>query len=201
MVRKQTWILLAVFAVLLAGMFYLQKNPLPSSGSTTPSPTSAAPVLQGWTSSDIVSMEFKDTHQGTTIQISQDAQGNWTLGPDKKKVDTGLAEELRTQIAEFRPIAALPTGLQLQAIGLETPSRILSIRNKQGKQSELRIGNADPTDSGYYVQMDNQPPVVIAKSTIDGTLDLFNNAIPTPTAPPVTPTAAATSKPQATATP
>jgi hypothetical protein len=142
-------------------------------------------------------MEFKDTHQGTAILISQDAQGNWTLGPDgKKKVDTGLAEELRTQIAEFRPVAALPASLQLQAIGLETPSRILTIRNKQGKQSELRIGNADPTDSGYYVQVDNQPPVVIAKTTIDGTLNLFNNAIPTPTAPPVTPTPA-TAQPQA----
>jgi hypothetical protein len=145
-------------------------------------------LLPGWTSSDIVWMESKDSSNGKSIQISQDAQGNWTLGPGgKQKVEAGVGEELRTQIVEIRTMATLPLGLQMDAVGLSAPTRFLSIRNKQGKQSEIHIGKADPTGSGYYVQVDNQSPVVVDKYTFDGTLNLFNNALATPTPLPQTP--------------
>jgi hypothetical protein len=190
MIRKQTWILLGVFVVLLGAAFYLQKNPLPDSASLTPSPTSAPVVLAGWSSGDIVSMESKDS-QGQSVLITQDAQGSWSLGPNsKQKVETGLAEEIRSQVVEFRAVTTLPADFQLGAVGLQAPTRSLVLRDKQGKQVELRIGSATPTGDGYYIQVDNQAPVVVNKSTIDGTLDLFNNALPTPTPPPATPSAA-----------
>lgn len=199
MVRKPTWILLGVFAVLLAGVFYLQKNPLPEAASKTPSPTAAPKLLEGWAPGDIVYMEMKDG-QGKDIQMTQDADGgNWTLGPEgKQKVESGLAEEIRSQAVEFRAVTTLPAGYQLDPIGLQTPKRSLTLRSKQGKQVELRIGSATPTGEGYYVQVNNQAPVVVNQSTIDGTLDLFNNALPTPTPAPATPT---TTNPQPTSTP
>ncbi len=208
MIRKHTWILLGVFALLVAFMLYLQKNPLPSSASKTPSPTPAALVLNGWSANDIVWMELK-VSQGSTIQLIQDAQGIWTLGPGgKEKVDTGLAEEIKSQVVEMRTTAALPAGYQLDVIGLNAPARVLTLRNKQGKQTEIRFGKADPTDSGYYVQVDNQAPVLVDKTTADGTLDLFNNALPTPTPSPTSktgetaqPTLSGTPQPGETATP
>ncbi len=199
MVRKQTWILLGIFAVLLAGVFYLQKNPLPEAASKTPSPTAAPKLLEGWAPGDIMFMELKDS-QGKDIQLTQGADGtSWTLGPDsKQKVESGLAEEIRSQVVEFRAVTILPAGYQLEPIGLQTPKRSLTLRNKQGKQVELRIGAATPTGDGYYVQMDNQAPVVLSKTTVEGTLDLFNNALPTPTPAPATPT---TTNPQPPNTP
>lgn len=199
MVRKPTWILLGLFAVLLAGVFYLQKNPLPEPASKTPSPTAAPRLLEGWAAGDIVFMEMKDS-QGKDIQLTQNADGaSWTLGPDsKQKVESGLVEEIRSQVVEFRAVTTLPAGYQLEPIGLQTPKRSLALRNKQGKQAELRIGAATPTGDGYYVQVDNQAPVVLSKNTIDGTLDLFNNALPTPTPAPAAPT---TTNPQPTNTP
>jgi hypothetical protein len=201
MVRKQTWILLAVFAVLLGATFYLQKNPLPKAGSVTPSPTTAAPLLQGWSADDIVWMELKDG-QGSAILIAQDAEGNWTLGQDgKQKVAAGVAEETRAQISAMRPVTTLPASFELDPVGLKAPARILTIRNKQGKQAEIHIGNATPTDSGYYVQVDQQAPVVLDKTTVDGTLDLFKNALPTATPEPTQPAGAATNPQQTTETP
>jgi hypothetical protein len=181
MVRKQTWILLIIFAALLGATFYLQKNPLPASADLTPSPTSSPKVLQGWESSDITWMELKES-QGSTIQMVQDAQGNWTLDAEgKEKVETGKAEQLRAEIAEMRAIATLPGDYQLDALGLKVPARTLSIRDKQGKQITVSIGNTDPTESGYYVQVAAQPPVVVDRYTVDGIVDLFNSALPTPT--------------------
>ena len=199
MVRKQTWILLIIFALLLGVTFYLQKNPLPKSASLTPSPTNAPELLQGWKSSDITWMELKES-QGKTIQIVQDDQGNWTLGASllgdgasrdagKEKVDTGKAEQLRTEIAAIRTVAVLPANYQLDAVGLTAPARTLAIRDKQGKHITMNIGNLDPTESGYYVQIASQAPVVVNKYTLDGIVDQFDNALPTPTPEPVTPIA------------
>ena len=194
MVRKQTWILLIIFALLLGTAFYLQKNPLPKSGALTPSPTSAPRLLQGWQSNDIAWMELKEG-QGAPIQVVQDAQGNWALGngasvdAGNEKVDTGKAEQLRTEIVEIRITAVLPANYQLDAVGLDAPSRILAIRDKQGKQITINIGNLDPTESGYYVQIASQAPVVVDRYTLDGIVDQFNNALPTPTPKPAAPTA------------
>lgn len=201
MVRKQTWILLAVFAVLLAGALYLQKNPLPKpAGEVTPSATTAAALLQGWNASDITYMESKDS-QGSSIVLSKDAQGNWTLGQDgKQKVEPGLGEEIAAQITEMRPVMALQANIGLEPIGLKTPARLLTIRNQQGKQTELRIGNTTPTGSGYYIQVDQGAPVVLDKTSVDGTLDLFKYALPTATPAPTQPAGATTNPQQSTAT-
>ncbi len=191
MVRKQTWILLIIFALLLGATFYLQKNPLPKNEALTPSPTSAPRLLQGWESSDIAWMELKEG-QGSSIQIEQDKTGNWTLGDKgKEKVETGQAEQLRTEIAEMRTIAALPADYQLEAVGLQSPTRTLTIRDTKGKQITINVGSTDPTESGYYVQVASQAPVVVDKYTLDGIVDLFNKALPTPTPEPETPTATA----------
>ncbi|RPJ39255.1 MAG: hypothetical protein EHM21_15880 [Chloroflexi bacterium] len=71
----------------------------------------------------------------------------------------------------------------------------MTIRNAQGKQAVLRIGNATPVDSGYYVRLDEQAPVVVEKTTIDGTLDLLQSTLPTATPAPTQP-AEATMNPQ-----
>ena len=190
MVRKQTWILLFIFALLLGVTFYLQKNPLPKSAAITPSATTAPELLQAWQSSDITWMELKES-QSKTIQIIQDAQGSWTLGPEgKEKVDTGKAEQLRTEIAAIRIVAVLPANYQLDTVGLSAPTRTIAIRDKQGKQITINIGSSDPTGSGYYVQIASQAPVAVNKYTLDGIVDQFNGALPTPTPEPVTPTAA-----------
>ncbi len=202
MVRKQTWILLAVFAVLLGVTFYLQKNPLPkAAGSVTPSATSAAPILQGWDPSSIVWLESKDS-QGGTIVLSQDSQGNWTLGQDgKQKVEAGVPEEIRAQVTTMSPAASLPPSFALDPAGLKAPTRVLTLRDKQGKQAEIRIGNETPTGSGYYVQVDQQAPVVVDKTTVDGTLDLFKSALPTATPSPTHPGGATTNPQQSTEMP
>lgn len=193
MVRRQTWILLAVFAVLLGGAYYLQKNPLPSSsGTETPSPTTPARILKGgWNTSDIVWMELKGK-QSSAVQLSRDNQGVWMLTPEAITVEPGKAEEIRTQIADMRALANLPASFALDAAGFTAPAFILTVKNTQGQQSIIRIGNETPTATGYYVQVDDQAPVVIDKTVIDNitgklTKENLTPATTTPQAEKVTP--------------
>ena len=147
MVRRQTWILLVIFVVLLGVVVYLQKNPLPSSGgNVTPSPTSQPSLLQGWQTQDITFVELKNSNGGD-IQISKGGS-TWTLGPDGKPIEPGKAEETLAQIIDTHVLAPLPTGFSLDAGGLAAPAQVLTVRNSQGKQAVVKIGKANPTDTG-----------------------------------------------------
>ncbi len=182
MIRKGTWILIAVFAVLLAGAFYLQKNPMPAGGGTaTPSPTAEpAAFLAGWNTSDIVAIDLKEG-QNSTIQLAQDEKGAWQLGAQKTPVDPGKVEQVRSEIVSMRPTRTLPTDFAREAAGLTNPARTLTIRNKSGQQVVMRIGNPTPTGTGYYMQVDDQAPVVVAQGSVDGIVSPLTSLVATPT--------------------
>ncbi len=170
MIRKQTWIVLGVFIVLLGFAFYLQKNPQVGAANATPSATVQPQLLPGLTDTDVVSIERKD-QQGGTLQVSQDAQGDWLLGPENtQKVTPGPIEEARSQITSTLVLASVPENIDRTVTGLAQPATILTLKDKTGKQTELRIGNATPTGSGYYLQVNNQAPVIVDKGSVDGFL-------------------------------
>lgn len=199
MVRKQTWIALVVLLALLSVTFYLQKNPLPSANQGTPTvaPTAATLLLEGWQAQDIVSIDFKN-NLGLAAMIAQDSQGSWQTGPEgKTAVDAGKVEEIRSQLASAQVQTLLDPTYSLEAIGLNAPTDVLTIKNKQGQQREIRIGKQTPTGSGYYVQVDDKAPVVVSTGAVEGFLNpIKNDILATPT-PEVTPTTAAGSTPTA----
>jgi hypothetical protein len=186
MVRKQTWVLVGIFSALLGVVFYLQKNPLPNNAGVTPSPTSPASLFVGWQEADIRWIGYRTSaNQETPIELSNQGEGNWVLGKDGNiMVEGGKAAQIAAQIIDTHISASLPADYSLEAVGLETPASVLSIRNSQGIQSDLKIGNATPTGAGYYVQLDNQTPVVVETAVIDqlqSLLSMENLQPPTPT--------------------
>lgn len=200
MIRKQTWILLAVFVVLLAAVFYLQKNPLPvNKADITPSPTAQRLLLAGFQTQDIVFVSYKDA--ATELQLSNNG-GKWVVLPDNKPVDVGKAEEVRAQIADMYVMSILPTSFTQASGGLASPKQTLTFKTSQGKEAVLKVGQTTPTGDGYYVQVDNNTPVVVEKGALDTLIGqmTISNLAPTPTPAPAT-TATSAVMPSATATP
>lgn len=206
MIRRNTWIVLLVFAVLFGIAVYLNRNPLPSASQATPSATEIPMLLSGWSDSDIVWIEYKG--DPAPVTLAQNPDGSWTVGPENSAAASiGQVEYLRTQIAALRANSVLNTTDPLDAVGLAAPTRVITLRNSAGQTVNLRIGKETPTGSAYYVQVDNQTPVVLSKFSVDAVLEALNREIlaaPTAT-PPVSPTASETvvpaATPQATATP
>lgn len=186
MIRRGTWILLLIFALLVGLAFYLQKNPLPSEAERTPSPTAPVQVLSGVNSSNITGIALVSGSE-EPAKISINAQGEWVVGETGGQMaETGKVEQLRAEIASLQVMTSLPDRFELEPAGLVDTAKALKIQTDQGKQIEILIGNETATGSGYYIQVNSDNPVVIEKAAIDTILELILEIVapaPTETAP------------------
>lgn len=170
MIRKQTWILLVVFVALLGAMFYLQQNPLPDPVEATPSVTVQPPMLPAWKPEDITQISIQQG-QNEAVTVAMEAEGGWMMEPGALLVEAGRVEQLRAQIVDMRVLAVLQPGFDAAATGLNQPTLTLTIWNKQGQESVLKIGGQTPIETGYYIQVDENAPVVVSKFAVDALLD------------------------------
>lgn len=171
MIRKQTIILLVVFAALLAVMFYLQQNPLPDPVEATPSVTPQPALLPGWNPEDIIQVSIQHG-QNDALTLAKDVEGSWILEPGALSVEAGKVEQLRAQITDLLVMAELETGFDAAATGLAQPALTLAVGNTQGQVTVLKIGGKTPIGSGYYIQVGENAPVVVSTFSVDALLDL-----------------------------
>lgn len=195
MIRKGTWIVLAVFVVLTGALLILQRtrgNVKFIEEAVTPSATSAPLLLQGWLAEDINSIAWRG--EGQNLTLTQTAEGVWLLGPDQNAaVNPAEVDILRTGLVSLRPLSSLGDGNPLDALGLSVPANVITLRTAAGQQAQVSLGAATPTGSGYYAQVDGGPPIVLEKFEVDTLLEKFAPSYwATPTPLPVTETPAAT---------
>jgi hypothetical protein len=179
MIRKPTLILLVVLALLIALAFYLRENPLPgASGSATPSPTAPVQVFEGINSSNIVEVSLQEgsgPQSGPLTVVTRDSQSAWQLqvgGGEKEPADTAKAEQLRAEIAALRSLAALPAGADLTGFGLQPAAYELKMRAGV-EEHVVRIGKKTSIGTGYYVQVDGRPAMVVDEAPIDTIISLM----------------------------
>ena len=169
MIRRGTWIVLAIFALLLDAVLILQNQrgsvKLVEAG-VTPSATEQPRLLNGWEAQDIVAVELKG--EGRAFNLTKAADGAWTAGPDTPApVDAAQVDSLLSALASARILSGLGADSPLDSIGLTAPANIIIVQNTQGARSEIRLGGLTPTSSGYYAQVDSNPPVVVSTYNID----------------------------------
>jgi hypothetical protein len=79
-------------------------------------------------------------------------------------------------------LAKLPADYSLDSLGLVNTGTVILLKSADGKTMQVTVGIVTPTGSGYYVQLDENAPVVVGKPALDAVIQLFDEAIPeTPT--------------------
>ncbi len=204
MIRRSTWIALALFAV-LAGVAYgatrykLQK----SEGEATPS---ATPVeLVSFSLNDVVGVEIQGPGQTVVLRRS-DPKADWQVVQPAPQGNE-FADQQRIISAVYSLIApsvltTLSNTSDLKALGLDKPTYIIKVRLKDGQTWQMNVGNQTPIQSGYYVQVGKQIAVV-DKYSLSSVLELLQSpplatpfptpevteqTTPVPSAPTLTPT-------------
>ncbi|MBA4379337.1 MAG: hypothetical protein C0393_01370 [Anaerolinea sp.] len=202
MVKRPTWILLIVLALVIGAYFYLQERPLKA---TEPTPTAIKPsFLITKDNGALTKIHILDA-QGNSLQMGRDASGNWTImvgqsptitQPEPAAANQSQAEAAETQFFALSVLTTLETSPALDVIGLNPPAytitlgffdaqRLLGAQHLLGgTQKVLEVGGLTPTGSGYYVSLEDKI-YVISQSSINAVLGLLRNPpyAATPTIP------------------
>ncbi|MGA2489351.1 MAG: DUF4340 domain-containing protein [Anaerolineales bacterium] len=192
MVKRPTWILLAILALAVGAYFIVKEQSLKAS-KLTPTPTENSYII---TQADGVlqSLRISD-NKGNTFQMQRDLSKTWVItAPKSGTADQGLAGGAETQVDALRIVVTLETPPDPSAIGLAAPAYTMEMGFVNGASHKIEVGNLTPTSSGYYVRFDGGKIYVIEQSGIDALLNLLK-------APPFPATATPVSTAESTSTP
>ena len=214
MIRRSTWIVLGVALALVLSYLLWQRyqaNKAPEALEATPT---TAPIVSLFDLGDlfVTGITFSRA-DGQTVVVQRDtATGQWSM-PDvpAETVDTFLIGTVAGQLFSMRVDRVLETTQSQAALGLDAPAYTIQLTLQDGRQQVLRVGDVTAIGTGYYVQLDDQAPAIVAKADLDAVLGILDNPPLLPTSTPTvtetpsstepSPTEAGTAAPEPAVTP
>ena len=198
MIRKETWIVLVLLVAVLGFAYYLnqQKAVSAAEATATPGPSDLFDPGDGI----VVSLEIAPS-AGATVSIARNSENAWAVElPTPAEADQGQAEAAATQLTSLTVVAAVEGSPEI--FGVDEPSYVITVKFAGGKTHMLEVGDSTPTNSGYYVRVDEGKIVIVGLSGIDSLTNLvaFPPYLSTPTPSALPPTETAT-PPAQTSTP
>ena len=202
MIRRSTWIFVAVFVILLGVAFYLERSGvLEKEADPLPTPR---PQLVNIDAALFRQIEI-DSAQGERVILDKDSQGEWQLiEPAGKQIGNVTSLEAAINaISSLQALNALENEIAVEVIGLSPASYTLTVRTNDARELVLRFGSKTPTGSGYYVQNQSGNLFVVSTLNFESVLKLLSDPtiLVTPTAEMSPTPAAAVSGEDAAATP
>lgn len=194
MIRRSTLVVLGVFILMLVLAWALQNRQAAAPEAT---PTATEEAFIPFAVSDLASLRIIGP-DGSVLYISRKAGGSWTLIQpalegvlDSARVDANLS-----QLVSVSPLTRLEAAVGLESMGLVTPQYVIRLQSQRGEETLLEVGNETPTQSGYYVQVDNAAVLVAQKFAVQAVIDMLKQIPLQPT-----PTPEASITPEGTETP
>jgi hypothetical protein len=203
MIRKSTWVVLALFAVSLIAVFLWQRSKDRAVSLATPTPGATQTNYLFEFSGNIVALRLERVGD-KSVEFRRDGQNQWILAwPEGIEIDSAAAETTISQLATLPIATVLEESPGLQATGLEPPVYRLLITLDNGDQVIANVGDSTPTGSGYYVLTGERRIYIVSKYSLEPILQLVDKPPlkPTPTPGAFTETPALTESPVATVTP
>jgi hypothetical protein len=180
--KKSTWIVLGVFALLLIAFLVFQNVDL-EQVEETPVPTTQ-PVLRSLDDQNISEIEYMDS-TGEGILFVQETSLEWTSPSHPySEITAGNIEELIANLSELKILATLSSSTTAEEVGIDTPNAVVVFTFNDGSTYKLEIGNPTAIGDGYYVQIDDEEIVVLPYDSIEQVATLFLSLTETPTPEP-----------------
>ncbi|MBC7877053.1 MAG: DUF4340 domain-containing protein [Anaerolineales bacterium] len=199
--RAGTVITLLLLAVMVLLAIYLNREKEAADIETT-STSEVTTYVFGAENGNVSSIEIKPA-DGETVKVARDENNVWAIElPFEAEADQGAVEASATQISALTVVSEVEGDPEI--FGLNEPIYVITIEYADGKTHTLEVGDATPTNSGYYVRVDKEKMMITGLSGIDSLANLvfFPPYLYTPTptalpatATPVPPTEAATATP------
>lgn len=133
----------------------------------------------------ISSIEIKSA-DGEAVKVARNAENAWAVEkPIAAEADQGLAEAAATQVFALQALSQIEN-TDPEIFGLKNPAFAITLEFQSGMQHTLDVGDATPTNTGFYVRLDNGKIMIADLSGISSLLQLRYSPpyLNTPTAVP-----------------
>jgi hypothetical protein len=207
MIKKQTWILLALFAALAGFALFLKYKPASegAAADATPSATTEPVEFLFPAEEGVVTSILIQSREGGVIEVKRSEDAWVVTQPVETKADQASVEEAASQATALTILHRLD--LEPAVVGLKSPAYTITVGFSSGTFVVAQVGDVTPTESGYYVRKDDGSILVIDKYGMDALINLVlyppYEETPTPSPAPETepPTPEASATPTVTKTP
>jgi hypothetical protein len=183
MVRRATWIVLGIFAAVLAFTIWWASRPSQGiEGQATP----AAGPLWELDTAQVRSIRLENLTDGEAMEVMRDPLDVWrVVEPVTGRADAARVEQALSSLASPQPQTILSSVQDLEPYNLATPERRVTITMKDGTDYRFDVGRATPTGSGIYIRVeDAEDVVVLSQYVLEDVLGLLDEVPLVPTATP-----------------
>ena len=149
MVRRSTWIALAVFvAVILSAVILNQTQNQQSPPAVTPAPD----PLWSVESEDIVALTVEDLTAGNVLQFERNAEELWRMvRPEQGEADVASVERAVSWLSAPSPRAQLTEVDDLSVFRLDAPDYRIELELSSGARLSFIVGRETPTGGSRYI--------------------------------------------------
>jgi hypothetical protein len=169
MIRRGTWIAIAVLLALVGLSYFLRDRQSKTAEAATPT-QGLSPLFDAILGEP--SRIRIESAAGQATELARNADGAWVLdAPEEVEADQAAAQAAATQIGALRILSTVD--LAPEIIGLDAPAYTLILSFNDGSAHSLRIGSITPITDGYYAQLDDGPYLVVDKYGLDELIGLL----------------------------
>jgi hypothetical protein len=173
MVKKSTWVVIIIFAVLVVALLLVEKYPVgPLKG--TPTPTQQPALLDSSLKTQISSIKIQ---AGTESFSLEKAGDTWVFSNDRSlTIMQSAANEMVDVLFSLDTKSVVDPTTPMETLGLVEPSIVFTIIMQDGTDQKVTIGGVTPTSSGYFAQINQDSPIVISTYAVES-LNRFINPV------------------------
>jgi hypothetical protein len=185
-----TWITVLLLIAVIGLSVYLTRQKEKTAAAEV-TPASSPEAIFSAQDGTVSSIEIKPA-TGEIVKVTRNAENVWAVEmPIQAEANQGLAEAAATQVSALQVLRPIENA-DPDIFGLKNPTYTITVGFNNGQTRTLEIGDATPSNNGYYVRVDKDKMMITDLSGIDALLQLaqfppYLNT-PTPTALPATPT-------------
>jgi hypothetical protein len=175
MVRRSTWILLAVFVLLVGFAWLFQRYQTKKvENLSTATPTVAAVSVFNINGTQVDLVDISDSSGGKVEFKLKPETNQWSLADEPSdQVDSFLIGSNLAQLFAITAQETITQTIPLDAIGLAFPTFTIKLTTTDGEIIQMYIGSVTPVGEGFYVRVDSGPIIIVDKAVMDGVIDMF----------------------------
>ncbi len=163
MIRRPTWVLLAIFGLsLIFAIWWVRSREEPLGFEPTADVTPPPALLWELAPEQIVGIRIEPAENGEVVEAERDEEALWVLiSPEAPLADVARIERAVTWLQAPQPRGEIFDPGNLADFGLDPPQATIRVRLADGSERVLLVGRDAPTGNAVYALIPGSESILL----------------------------------------